>query len=137
MTKLYIFSDPGKLKRHISDIHEEKRSLVCHLCGQGFKRREHLRKHIERHDNPNRRKRGPQKPMPRKLPPSEAEALLDLGLAEEQAVINVNNDHDFESEIATTSEKIEKESITSDLSDQVAGGAGQDDVDFPMEILGC
>lgn len=62
------FSDVHKLKRHIEDIHEDKRSFACELCGQLFKRMSHLKSHIRRHDNPKRRRRGQQKPKIRGTP---------------------------------------------------------------------
>lgn len=61
--RVFFVLDITKLRRHIDDIHENKRKYECHLCGQLFKRPNHLKAHVARHDNPNRRKRGPQRPM--------------------------------------------------------------------------
>jgi hypothetical protein len=87
-----IFSDKHKLQRHIHDIHEDRRRYSCHLCNQMFKRPSHLKNHIVRHDNPNRRKRGPQKPMLKGgkqllnfLEQKEAEAITGLENDTEEA----------------------------------------------------
>jgi hypothetical protein len=63
--------DSHRLANHKMEVHESKRRHECHLCGQSFKRPEHLKNHINRHANPNRRKRGPQKILRKYLAPSE------------------------------------------------------------------
>lgn len=51
------------MARHMKEFHEAIRKHICELCGQQFKRPEHLKSHLARHSNPNRRKRGEQPPL--------------------------------------------------------------------------
>jgi len=55
----------------MTEIHEAKRKFSCEECGQPFKRKDHLNKHLKRHAAGLRRKRPPQKSSTRVYPALE------------------------------------------------------------------
>ena len=49
------FKERGNLNKHISSVHEKKKSHVCHLCGKSFAFRDGLVRHISHvHQNERR-----------------------------------------------------------------------------------
>ena len=48
MQSIYSFWEKKILEAHVSAVHEGKKQVTCHLCGQNFARVVGMKQHIER-----------------------------------------------------------------------------------------